>query len=66
VAKHQEQKAPVAGLKAAALGGGQELFNLVAGEVFSVICHFVQFLGQKSARAFRHGAGRFFEYGQLV
>ncbi len=24
--------------------GGQELFNLAAGEVVSAICHFVQFL----------------------
>ena len=27
---------------AAALGGGQELFNLANGEVFLVSCHFVQ------------------------
>ena len=26
-----------------ALSGGHELFNLATGEVFSVICHFVQF-----------------------
>ena len=51
---------------AAALSGGHELFNLAAGEVFSVICHFVQFLGYKSARAFRHGAERFLQYGQLA
>ena len=66
MAKHQEQKATVPDLQAAALGGGQELFNLAAGEVFSLICHFVQFLAVKSARTFRHGAGRFFEYGQFA
>jgi hypothetical protein len=35
------QQVLVAGLKAAALGGGQELFNLAAGEVFSGFYHFV-------------------------
>jgi hypothetical protein len=32
--------------------------------MLAVICHFVQFSGGKSARAFRLGAGRFLETGQ--
>lgn len=43
-------------------GYSYELPNIAAGEVFSVICHFVQFLG--AARSFRHGAERFLQYGQ--
>lgn len=43
--EHEEQKAAVPGLVARALGGGQELFDLVAGQVFSVGHRFVQCLG---------------------
>ncbi len=50
----------------AAPGGGQELFDLAAGEVFPVICHFVQLSGYKSASTCRHGAAAFFETGQFA
>jgi hypothetical protein len=53
-------------LVAAAPGGGQELFNLSAGEEFSAICHFAQLSVVKLARAFRHGAERFLDYGQFA
>jgi hypothetical protein len=48
------------------LVAAKSFFNLASGEVFSVICHFVQFLGAKSARSFRHGTERFLQYGQLA
>ena len=37
VAEHEEQKAPVPGLVPRSLGGGEELFDLVAGQVFSFV-----------------------------
>ena len=37
VPEHHQQQATVAGFKAAALGGGHELFNLAHGDMFSVV-----------------------------
>lgn len=39
--EHEEQEAPVAGLVPGPLGGGKELLDFVAGEVFSFLHHFV-------------------------
>lgn len=44
MSEHQQQQAPVAGLVAAALGGGNQFFDLAGGEVFAVVVHFVQCL----------------------
>jgi hypothetical protein len=41
-------------------------FKLDAGGGFAAICHFVQFSGMKSVRAFKLGAERFFKYGQFT
>jgi hypothetical protein len=41
MAKHEEQKAPVAGFIPGPIGGGKKSVHLKAGEVFSVIHHFV-------------------------
>lgn len=48
--EHPQKQATVAGFKAAALGGSHELFNLAGGEVFPVVCHFVQFSGFLTGR----------------
>ena len=39
------QEAAFTGLVPAPFDGGYKLSNLAAGEVFSVICHFVRFSG---------------------
>jgi hypothetical protein len=41
VPEHQEQKATIAGLVPAALGGGNEFIYLGKGQVFSGFYHFV-------------------------
>jgi len=41
MAEHEKQQAPVAGLVPGPLGGGKELLDLVAGEVFSFFHRFV-------------------------
>ena len=43
--EHEKQKAPVAGLVGAPLGGLNELFDFPLGKMFSVFVHFVQFEG---------------------
>lgn len=39
--EHEQQKAPIAGFVPGAFGGGQELFDFVASEVFSFLHCFV-------------------------
>jgi len=41
MAEHHEQKAPVAGFISGPPGGGKKPINFEAGEVFSIVHHFV-------------------------
>lgn len=55
VAEHEEQKAPVAGLVPGPLDGGKDLFDLVAGEVFSFVHTAMGLAEAAAARRAREG-----------
>lgn len=66
VAEHQQQQAAVAGLVAAALGGGDEPLHFALGQVAAVVFerfnHFVQCLGVAAGRKPACCLGRGFEH----